>query len=113
TTINGTLTIGSGTTLDVTSNNNSLTIKGDFVNDGTYTARAGTVTFSGTAAQNIGGATPPTAFSGLTISNTTAAVLVSNNLNVTGTLSVSSGAVFSPAAAVVLNSAAAAGTISG
>jgi hypothetical protein len=43
-----TLTINSGSTLDVTSSNYGITISGNWVNNGTFTAQSGTVTFVAT-----------------------------------------------------------------
>ena len=111
TTVNGTLLISAGT-LDVTAANLALNVKGNFTNNGTFNARAGTVTLSGTAAQVIGGTTTTT-FRDLTITNSSAAVSANTNFNVSGTLTIGAGAVFSPAAAVVVNNAAAQGTITG
>jgi hypothetical protein len=55
--VNGNLTIGSSTTLDVSSNNYGLTVKGNWSNSGTFTQRSGTVTLSGSNAQTMTGAT--------------------------------------------------------
>ena len=88
-------------------------VDGDWTNNGgTFTAGTGTVNLNGSGAQAIGGSTTTT-FNNLTISNTSAAVSASTNFNVAGTMTVNASAVFSPGAAVVINSAAAAGTISG
>ncbi|MDD5427632.1 MAG: filamentous hemagglutinin N-terminal domain-containing protein, partial [Candidatus Omnitrophica bacterium] len=45
--INGDLNIGSGVTFDVSTNNYGIDIYGNWVNDGGFNARAGTVTFAG------------------------------------------------------------------
>ncbi|MBI3481530.1 MAG: T9SS type A sorting domain-containing protein, partial [Bacteroidetes bacterium] len=66
-TVNGNLTIGAGNTLDNSSNNANISIAGNWSNSGTYTAGTGTVTFNGTAAQSITGATT---FNNLIINNT-------------------------------------------
>lgn len=66
-TVNGNLTIGSGNTLDNSANNANISLLGNWSNSGTYTAGTGTVTFNGTAAQTITGATT---FNNLTINNT-------------------------------------------
>ena len=67
TTINGNLTINTGT---LNTNNFNIDIKGSWSNSGTFTAGIGTetVTFSGTTQQNINQATT---FHNLTINNTT------------------------------------------
>ena len=85
------LTINIGASLDVSSGNNySVSLTGNWANNGTFTARAGTVTFSGTAAQTITGRT--TVYN-ITVNNTHAAdkvdasggtsLAVNNNLTVT------------------------------
>ena len=81
-------------------------------NGGTFTPGTGTVTFNGTAAQDIGGAAATT-FRNLTIGNTAAAVTAGVNFDVSGTLSVSASATFTPDAGVVINSATTQGTLSG
>jgi hypothetical protein len=116
TTVNGDLLISAGT-LSVSGSNFALNVKGDFTNNGTgFTRGTGTVTMSGTAAQAIQGSTTTT-FNNLTITNTSAAVslsLTTNIVNVAGTLNMNGAAtLLTPAAAVVINSAAAAGTITG
>jgi hypothetical protein len=111
TTVSGNLFISAGT-LSVSGSNYGLTVKGNWTNNGTFTAGSGTVTLSGTSAQAIGG-TATTAFSNLTISNTAAAVSANANFNVSGILTVSANAILTPAAAVQINSSAPAGTITG
>ena len=79
------LTINSGATL--ATNNFQLTLGGDFLNSGTFTAGTGTVTMNG-AAQTIGG-TATTTFYNLDISNVDGSILghdeiVSNTLTLTG-----------------------------
>ena len=93
-TINGALTIGSGTTLDVSASNFGIAANGTWVNNGSastsFTARAGTVTFGGSAAQTIGGSIATT-FYNATISNSSGVTLnyseiVSNTLMLTNGL---------------------------
>jgi hypothetical protein len=110
--VNSSVTLTAGT-LDVTASNYAITAGGNWTNNGgTFTARAGTVTLNGTAAQTIGGSAA-TSFNNLTISNSTAAVAANTNFNVAGTMTVNANAILAPAAAVVINTAAAAGTITG
>ena len=90
-----------------------LNISGDFTNNGTLTQGASSlVSFVGNIAQVLGGSST-TSFTNLTISNSTAAVSVNTNTNVSGTFSAGAGALVTPGATVVFNSAAPAGTISG
>lgn len=65
-TVNGNLTIGSGSTLDNAANNADINLAGNWSNSGTFNAGTGTVTFNGTTAQSITG---PTTFNNLTINN--------------------------------------------
>jgi hypothetical protein len=52
-TTNGDLTIGVGSLLDVTTSNFALTIGGNWLDNGTFNARLGTVTFNKIGAQSI------------------------------------------------------------
>jgi hypothetical protein len=68
-----------------TMNSGTLDVKGDFTNNGTFTAGTGTVSFTGTAAQQLTGATT---FYNLTMNNSAgltlnSPVLVSNGLTMT------------------------------
>ncbi|MFC1904867.1 S8 family serine peptidase, partial [Chloroflexota bacterium] len=74
----------------------------------TFTPGTGTVKLTGA---NTLPATFPTSFNNLTISGGTTSV--NNNINISGTFSVGTGGGFSPGAAAVINSAGAAGTITG
>jgi hypothetical protein len=86
------LTIKTGATLTV-SGSNSLTVKGNWTNNGTFTSNTSTVVFNGTAAQTIGGSSSTT-FNTITNSNTTATIsatigmTVKNNLNITNSASI-------------------------
>ncbi|MEK6243606.1 MAG: hypothetical protein AABM33_03810 [Pseudomonadota bacterium] len=115
TTVNGNLLISAGT-LSVSASNFALNVKGNFTNNAAFTQATGTVTMSGTTAQAIDGSATTT-FSGLTITNISAAVSLSpttNLVNVSGTLNMNGFAtLLTPLAAVVINNAAAAGTITG
>lgn len=79
-TVEGTLNGGVATTLQ---------IGGNLTNNGTFTANTGTITFSGSSAQSIGGASTFT-FNNLTISNATG-VNLNKNIIVNGTLALTSG----------------------
>ena len=87
TTIGGNLSLTAGT---LSSNNLALSVKGNWINNVSTTAFAagtGTVTFSGTTAQSIGGSFAST-FTNLTIGNTITAVTLNVNTSITGNLSV-------------------------
>jgi autotransporter-associated beta strand protein len=85
----------------------------DFASQYTITNKTLTnliIEYTGTAAQSISGGLT---YGNLMISNTSATVSASSNFGVSGTLTVNANAIFSPAAAVVINSGGAAGTITG
>ena len=63
-TVNGTLTIGNG--IVFAPSGLSHTVKGDFINNGVFTASTSTMTFSGSSLQNIGGSASTT-FNNLTV----------------------------------------------
>ena len=72
---NGNLTVNSGATLDVVSGQNyAITLGGNFTNNGTFTARSGTLTLNGSATQTLSGAlTGSSAFYNLTVTNNSGA----------------------------------------
>jgi fibronectin-binding autotransporter adhesin len=74
-TLNGSMNIGAGTTL-VNTNNRNITVARNWTNAGAFTPGTGTVTFSGTTAQNINGTTT---FYNLVVNKG------SNNLTLAGT----------------------------
>lgn len=81
--------VASGSSVDVSTSNFSLTVKGNFINSGTFNAQSGLVTLNGTAAQTIGGSSTTTFFN-LTLNNTTGALL-SNAENLKSTLTLNNG----------------------
>ena len=104
------LTISAGT---LTSTSGTMSLAANFTNNATFTHNSGTVNFNGTVL-NRSAAVQTTSFSTLTDANTTAALSVNTNANVSGTLTMNGAAtLLTPAAAVVFNNAAAAGTITG
>ncbi|MBI4931935.1 MAG: T9SS type A sorting domain-containing protein [Bacteroidetes bacterium] len=86
-TTNGNLTISS--TLDVTASDYAVAVKGNWTNNGTFVQNTGTVTFSGAAAQTIGGTTT-TNFNNITQSNA-AGVSLTQNQNLIDALTISVG----------------------
>ncbi len=109
-TVGSDVTVGNGTTFTTGAFTDS--IAGNFTNNGTFTATGSTVVLNGTGAEAIDGSST-TSFNNLTLSNSTTAVSAATDLDISGTFTLSTGAVFTPAAAVVINSAGAAGTITG
>jgi len=88
-TTSASLSIGSGSSLDVSASNYAVAVKTNWTNNGTFNARAGTVTFSGVLAQTIGG-TAATTFNNLTSSNA-AGVSILSAQNLSGTLTLTAG----------------------
>jgi hypothetical protein len=106
TTVGGNLIISSGSTLN--SNNFNLIAKGDFTNNGSFTAGTATVTFSGTALQTIGGSVV-TAFRNLTVSNNAGISLVINT-SASGVLTFTAGVITTGTYKVTITST---GSVSG
>jgi len=84
---NGNLTIHSA--LDISLSNFAVNVKGNWVNNGAFTQRNGTVTLSGGAAQTIGG-TATTSFNNL-VQNNSAGVSLAHAQNLIDSLTISSG----------------------
>ena len=82
--------INSGSNLDVNTTNNLVTIRQNFTNNGVFNARSGVVLFNGTVAQTIGG-TSTTSFYDLTLNNNSGASILSNSVNLIGTLNLNNG----------------------
>ena len=80
-----TINIQTGASLTI-SGSNLLDVKANWTNNGTFTANAGTVSFTGTTAQTITGTS---IFNNLTINNVTG-VTAANNLTVNGLLTLTS-----------------------
>jgi subtilisin family serine protease len=89
-TMNGNLLISAGT-LDVSSSNFAVIVKGNFTNNGTFTPRSGTVTLNGTEAQTIGGTKSPTTFRTLTINKSSGTAALGVNITISANLTVSAG----------------------
>ncbi|HEX8096454.1 MAG TPA: hypothetical protein VF507_00400, partial [Pyrinomonadaceae bacterium] len=94
--------VDGGATLQ--SDGGTISVAGNWTNDGTFAPSTGIVSFNGAGAQTIGGGSTTT-FNNLTVANTAAAVNVSptsNAMSADGTLTVNAGAILSPSAAVVI-----------
>jgi hypothetical protein len=87
-TVNRDLTIAS--TLDVSASNFGITLLRNWINNGAFTARNGTVTFSGTTAQTIGGSATGNTFYNIT-KTTNQNLSLTANQNLQGTLTISAG----------------------
>ncbi len=85
-TVNGALTLGSGTSMDAKLYTH--TVSGNFTNNGTFTPSTSTVTFSGTAAQAIGGVA--TSFYNVAFNNS-AGVTTSVDLSISGNFTNTAG----------------------
>jgi fibronectin-binding autotransporter adhesin len=89
-TLNGSLTIASGATLNNTTNNRNITIARNITNNGTFNIGTGTVTFNGSLSSAISGSTT---FTNLVISKTSNDVTLSGSATTTvnNTLTLTSG----------------------
>lgn len=87
-TVNGNLTINSGAPLTLV-NAQTVNVRGNFTNNGTFTPGTSTVAFTGTSAQTIGGSSATT-FNNLTINNAND-VTLAQNATVTGALALTAG----------------------
>jgi len=84
------ITIASGATLTISSSN-SLTIRGNWTNNGIFTSNSSIVLFNGTSTQTIGGSSATT-FNNLTNSNITAIVTAATGITVKNSLNIANGA---------------------
>ncbi len=88
----GSIIIDAGGTLNTSASNYNIDLNRNFVVNGTFTANSGTVTFSGTTQQVLGG-TGTGAFRNITLNNTSGLALYDSNKDIFGTLDVQSGCV--------------------
>jgi len=86
--LNGSLTLSNNQSFLVT-NDIDVSLKGDWINNGTYTSGSNTTTFNGNT-QLISGASL-TAFNNLVVNPITSVTLTSNDIDVNGDLTLSSG----------------------
>ncbi|KPK79878.1 MAG: hypothetical protein AMS27_17595, partial [Bacteroides sp. SM23_62_1] len=107
--INNDLTISSGT---LNSNGNSLQIKGNWINAGDFTEGTGTITFNGTIDQSITNASGEV-FYNLTVNKSSGSLILNNDVNVSGTLTMTSGVISAGTGVLILGtSTATTGTLS-
>jgi hypothetical protein len=88
--VSGNVSISANTTLTA-HGSNAFTVGGNWTRTGTFTHNNGTVTFNGSAAQAINGATT---FRNLTVANTSAAVTANAAHTVAGTLTLNASSQF-------------------
>ncbi len=89
-TVKNDVTISGGT---LNSNNQNLNVGGHWTNNGTFTPGTGTVTYNGTANQNLAGSNA-TIFNNLTLNNSTGLTLSGSvNATVNGSLTLTSGVI--------------------
>lgn len=88
--VNGTLTIASGVTLDVTGSNRTINIAGNWTNNGTFNARAGNVIFDGTGGNQTVSGSGVTPFYDITQTNVSS-VILSSAQTLSHVLTVSNG----------------------
>lgn len=86
---NGNFSVSTGSNLDISTSNYSISIKGNFVNNGSLSTRNGLIFFNGTTAQTIGGSSI-TDFYDLTLNNTAGATF-QNAENLIGTVTLNNG----------------------
>jgi len=99
-TIKGNFTLGSGTNFNASSY--SHVVKGNFVDNGTFTPATSTMTLSGSSAQSVGGSKAPT-FNNLTINNASG-VNLGADMIVDSTLTFMSGNIVTDTHRVIISS---------
>ena len=89
--IDGDLTIGSGTSLDVSPSNYDIYVGGNWVNHGTFLAKNGTAVFDGGGNQNLnsGGSS----FYNFTVNKSGGSLIFDSDVTVTGTYALQAGTV--------------------
>lgn len=88
-TSSGNFSISAGSSVDVSTSNHQLTVRGNYINSGTFNARSGLVLFNGAVAQTIGGSST-TNFFDMQLTNAAGASLT-NAENLIGTLTLNGG----------------------
>lgn len=103
--VRGDFTINTGATCNAGTNNNAITIGGNFSNSGTFTTGTGLVTFNGTANQSITSSNTLTFNGSLTIANSGGAIVTNTNATIaipTGdVMTINNGSVFYAGANII------------
>jgi PKD repeat protein len=102
------LSIIQGGTLDVATNNYSVTLKGSLFNNGSFLTRVGTLNFAGTTRQNIYG---NNTFYKVNCSNATGVKIVSGNQNLKSVMKITAGSFTTNNLLTILSSSAETGSI--
>jgi hypothetical protein len=103
TTVNGALTIGSGTTLSTSGSNYSLGVGGNWSNSGTFTCNSSTVTFNGSSAQSITNVSLNEIFYDLTIINTSSTgITLNQDITINHSLTLTDGNIYSSSVGMVI-----------
>jgi len=90
--VNGSVTIGTGTTLACAGpGSDDITFGGSWTNNGTFTSSDDLVTFNGTSAQTVGGSSATT-FNNFTM-NGAGGLTLNNDVNINGVMTFTSGIV--------------------
>lgn len=92
TTVEGNLTIAANTTLDVSAAQNyALTVKGNFLNSGTFLAQSGTVTLNGSTNQSL--TTNGNSFYNLVVNNSATQISLNDDVTITNILTLTDGVI--------------------
>jgi hypothetical protein len=102
------ITIESGGTLTMVTG--GLTVKGNWVKNGTFTAGTGMVTFNGTTAQTISGSTG-TLFANLTVNNTSTGLTLNSPVSAKNSLTMNSGNIATSTANILVLGVGLVGTL--
>ena len=114
-TVRGNITIGSSCKFNVSyggTNLYDISLTGNWINNGIFTARTKTVTFNGATAQSIGGSAS-TSFYNLAIANTYGGVALGINTTTTNTLTLTSGKLSVQGYSLTIGTSTTNGAISG
>ncbi len=104
-TVNGTFTISSGTLNTDATNNYAITLKGDWINNGTFTPNTSTTTFSSSGTQTISGSSS-TAFGSLTVNKPTGSLVLGSPVSASGTVTLTAGTLDNTGSQITLGNGA-------